>query len=70
MEPLKFGFSLPKEKQLVTALRGVTPIGVFPVGVSFLVVGTTKGLVLIGSKTLRVFRGAFLRRKCSPSFTS
>ena len=26
-------------------------------------VGTTKGLVLIGSKTLSVFRSAFLRRK-------
>ena len=29
----------------------------FPVGASFLVVGTTKGL--IGFKTLRVFRGFF-----------
>ena len=33
--------------------------------------GATKGLVLIGFKTLRVFRGAFLRRrKSSLSFTS
>ena len=33
----------------------------FPVGASFLVVGTTKGL--IGSETLRVFRGAFLKKE-------
>ena len=42
-------FSPARGKQLVTALRGV-----FPVGTSFCV-GTTKGLVLVGSETLRVF---------------
>ena len=56
---------------MVTALGGIAPIGAFPVGASFLiVVGTTKRLVLIGSKTLRVFASAFLRRKSSPSFTN
>ena len=35
----------------------------FPIGASFLVVGTTKGLVLIGSKTLRVFRSAFFEEE-------
>ena len=39
---------------MVTVLRGIAPIGTFPVGASFLL-GTTKGLILIGSKTLRVF---------------
>ena len=33
----------------------------FPVGASFLVVGTSKGL--IGSETLRVFRGAFFKEE-------
>ena len=38
------------------------PHRAFPVGASFLiVVGTTKGLVLIGSKTLRVFSSAFFK---------
>ena len=41
-------------KRLVTALRGIAPIGVFPVGASSLV-GTTKGLILVGSETLRIF---------------
>ena len=46
-------FSSVRGKRLVTALGGIAPIEVFPVGASFLiVVGTTKGLVLIGSKTL------------------
>ena len=48
---------------MVTVLRGVAPIGAFPVGASFLVVGTTKGLILIGSKTLGVFRGAFFEEE-------
>ena len=33
------------------------------VGASFLVVGTMKGLILIGSETLRVFRGAFFEEE-------
>ena len=32
--------------------------------------GTMKGLILIASKTLWIFRGAFLRRKSSPSLTN
>ena len=32
-------------------------------GASFLVVGTTKGLILIGCETLRVFRGAFFEEE-------
>ena len=36
-------------KRLVTALRGIAPIGAFPVGASFLV-GTKKGLFLVGSE--------------------
>ena len=49
---------------MVTALGGIAPIGAFPVGASFLiVVGTTKGLVLIGSKTLSVFASAFLKEE-------
>ena len=51
---------------MVTALGGVAPTGVFPVGASFLVVGTTKGLILIGFETLRVFRGAFFEEKVFP----
>ena len=43
----KVGFSSSRGKGLVTALRGIAPIGVFPVGASFLV-GTTKGLILVG----------------------
>ena len=44
-------FSSARRKRLVTALRGIAPIGAVPVGASFLVVvGTTKGLVLIGPK--------------------
>ena len=35
----------------------------FPVGASSLVVGTTKGLILIGCETLRVFRGAFFEEE-------
>ena len=46
---------------MVTVLGVVAPIGAFPVGVSFIVVG---------SKTLRIFRGAVLRRKSSPSLTN
>ena len=38
---------------MITALRGIAPIGAFPVAASFFsVVGTKKELVLIGSKTL------------------
>ena len=49
---------------MVTALGGIAPIGAFPVGASFLiVVGTTKGLVLIGSKTLSVLASAFLKEE-------
>ena len=52
--------SSARGKRLVTALRGIAPTGAFSVGASFLlVVGTTKGLVLVGSKTLSVFRSAF-----------
>ena len=47
-------FSPAGGKRLVTVLRGVAPIGTFPVGASFLV-GTMKGLILVGSETLRVF---------------
>ena len=57
-------FSPARGKRLVTALGGIAPIGAFPVGASFLiVVGTTKGLVLIGSKTLRVFSSAFFKEE-------
>ena len=57
-------FSSVRGKRLVTALGGIAPLGAFPVGASFLiVVGTTKGLVLIGSKTLRVFASAFLKEE-------
>ena len=51
-------------------VRSCPPLKAFPVVVAFLVVGTTKGLILIGPETLRVFRGALLSRKSSPSFTS
>ena len=47
-------FSPARGKRLVTVLRGIAPIGTFPVGASFLV-GTTKRLILVGSETLRVF---------------
>ena len=40
---------------MVTAWSGLTPIGVFPVGASFIVVGTTKGLVSIGHKIPSAF---------------
>ena len=57
-------FSPARGKRLVTALRGIAPIGAFPVGASFLIeVGTTKGLVLLGSKTLRVFSSAFFKEE-------
>ena len=57
-------FSSARGNRLVTALRGIAPIGAFPAGDSFLVVvGTTKGLVLIGSKTVSVFRSAFLKEE-------
>ena len=59
-------FSPARGKRLITALGEIAPIGVFPVGASFLiVVGTTKGLVLIGSKTLRVFASAFFKEVLS-----
>ena len=48
---------------MITALGGVAPIGAFPVGASFLVVGTTEGLIWEGSETLRVFRGAFFEEE-------
>ena len=38
-------------------------MGAFPVGASFLVVGTMKCLVLIGSKTLSVFSSAFFKEE-------
>ena len=64
-------FSSVRGKRLVTALGGIAPIEVFPVGASFLVVvGTTKGLILVGSETLRILPVPFLRRKSSPSFTN
>ena len=47
------GFSSSRGKGLVTALRSIAPIGAFPVGASFLV-GATKGLILVGCKTLRI----------------
>ena len=50
-------------------LGGITPIGAFPVGASFLV-GTTKGLILEGLETLRILWGAFLRRNSSTSLTN
>ena len=57
-------FSPARGKRLITALGGIATIGSFPVGASFLiVVGTTKGLVLIGSKTLRVFASAFFKEE-------
>ena len=47
-----------------SSVGGIAPIGVFPVGASFLiVVGTTKGLVLIGSNTLSVLASAFFKEK-------
>ena len=46
------------EVQFPPTLWGIAPIGAFPVGASFLVVGAMKGLILIVCKTLRVFRGA------------
>ena len=48
------GFSSSRGKGLVTALRGIAPIGAFPVGASFLV-GATKGLILVGYETRRIF---------------
>ena len=57
-------FSSARGKRLVTALAGVVPIGPFPLGASFLiVVGTMKGRILIGSKTLRVFSSAFSKEE-------
>ena len=38
-------------------------LGAFPVGASFFVVGTTKGLIWEGSKTLRVFTGSFFEEE-------
>ena len=40
-------------KTIGYCLGGITPIGAFPVGASFLV-GTTKGLILVGLETLRI----------------
>ena len=58
-------------KQLVTAWKGgVSSIGMLPVAASFAVVRTMKGLIFIGPEGQRVFRGGFLRRNSSPSFTS
>ena len=48
---------------MVIAWNGLSPIGVFSVGASFLIVGTTKEHVLIGSTTLRIFRRAFLKEE-------
>ena len=57
-------FSPASGKRLVTVWSGLSHIGAFPIGASFLiVVGTTKRLVLIGSKTLSVFRGAFFKEE-------
>ena len=39
------GFSSSRGKGLVTALRGIAPIGAFPVGASLLV-GATKGFLI------------------------
>ena len=41
-------------KTIGYCLGGIAPIGAFPVGASFLV-GTTKGLILVGLETLRIF---------------
>ena len=43
-------------------LEWTVPIGTFPVGASFLIViGTTKGLVWIGSKTRVFFEGCLFK---------
>ena len=70
LEPLKFGFPLEEGNEIVAALGGIAPIGAFPVGASSLiVVGTTKGLILEGSKTLSIFWGAFFEKE-SPRLPS
>ena len=49
-------FSSRRGKRIVAALGGIAPKGAFPVGASSLiVVGTTKGLILVGSETLSIF---------------
>ena len=53
-------------KGLLTTLRGVAPIGAFPVGASFLIMGTMKGLILVGCETLSIFRGAFFEESLLP----
>ena len=51
---------------MVTVWSGLSSIGAFPVGASFLMWGPWKGFVLIGCKPLSIF----LRRNSSPSLTS
>ena len=53
LEPLKLGSPFLRKMTGYCFVRNC-PIGAFPVRVSFLV-RTTKGFVLIGFKTLRVF---------------
>ena len=50
-------------KRLVTALGGVALIRAFPVEASFLIVGTMKELILIGSETLSIYSGAFFEEE-------
>ena len=57
LEPLKFGVPLLEENDWLL-FWGADPIGTFPVGASFLV-GTTKGLIQVGSETLSLLRCLF-----------
>ena len=52
LKPLLFDFPLPEENDWLLLWKELPPIGAFPVGAFLIVVGTTKGLILIGSKTL------------------
>ena len=54
---------IPCSRSITVVWSEVSPIGSFPVGASFLIVGTTKGLVLIESKTLSIFRGGFFKEE-------
>ena len=60
-ESLGRGVSMPSSP-IVGSKTTPGPIGAFPVGASFLV-GTTKGLILVGSETLRIFSGASFKKE-------
>ena len=55
----QFGFPLPEENYWLLLCEELPPL----VGASFLIVGTTKGHVLIGFKTLRIFKGTFFEEE-------